>query len=139
MNSNLSGPPPARTQSIQPNGTTMTEHRQKRGLRRATGGCRVNYCFCTLDDDGRVVIQEERTCSGDVAALVYARSLAPYQTIEIWDGAFRVAHIEKGEDPLQVSEGTSGVGFEFFRQTCRRIMLQGARGKALAQQPGYVR
>jgi hypothetical protein len=44
--------------------------------------------------------QEDRECAGDLGALVYARRLAPYRTIEIWDGPCRVAYIPKGEDPL---------------------------------------
>ncbi len=86
---------------------------QRRGSRSADSVCRVPYRFFYLDDAGRVVVREDRECKGDVAALAYAKSLTPYRTIEIWDGAFRVAHIAKGEDPLDVYDSTSGWQWSF--------------------------
>jgi len=109
----MSATPSVRAPSIQPNGTNMPQAGKRRASHRPTERCRVNYSFFSLDGAGRIVIQEERECSGDVAALVYARSLALYQTIEIWDGAFRVAHIAKGENPLKACESTSGWKWEF--------------------------
>ena len=91
----------------------MTKIGRRRGSRSANGACSVSYDFFHLDDAGRIVIREDRQCKGDVAALAYARSLSPYRTIEIWDGAFRVAHIVKGEDPLDVYDSTSGWHWSF--------------------------
>ena len=91
----------------------MARMGQRRGLRSADGVCRVPYRFFYLNDAGRVVVREDRECKGDVAALAYAKSLAPYRTIEIWDGTFRVAHIVKGEDPLDVYDSTSGWHWSF--------------------------
>jgi hypothetical protein len=64
------------------------------------GMCRVLYQFRYLSDGGCMTSHEDRECAGDLGALVYARRLAPYRTIEIWDGPCRVAYIPKGEDPL---------------------------------------
>jgi len=91
----------------------MTKLGRRRGSRSANGIRSVSYDFFHLDDAGRVVVREDRDCKGDVAALVYARTLAPYRAIEIWDGAFRVAHIAKGEDPLDVYDSTSGWHWSF--------------------------
>ena len=91
----------------------MAKMGQRRGSRSANGGCSVSYDFFHLDDAGRVVIHEDRECKGDVAALAYAKSLAAYRTIEIWDGTFRVAHIVKGENPLDVYDSTSGWQWSF--------------------------
>lgn len=62
----------------------------------------TNYRFCYLDGAGRIVNREERECVGELGALEYARALSPYQAIEIWDGTYRVAHIRKGDDPLEI-------------------------------------
>ena len=91
----------------------MAKMGQRRGSSSANGVCSVPYRFFYLNDAGRVVVREDRECKGDVAALAYARSLSPYRTIEIWDGAFRVAHIVKGENPLDVYDSTSGWHWSF--------------------------
>jgi hypothetical protein len=64
------------------------------------GMCRVLYQSRYLSDDGCMTSHEDRECAGDLCALVHARRLAPYRTIEIWDGPCRVARIPKSEDPL---------------------------------------
>lgn len=68
----------------------------------------ICYRFCYLNEAGNIANCEDRECAGDLAALVYARSLARYQTIEIWDGTYRVAHIAKGEDPLKIDGRAAG-------------------------------
>ncbi len=82
----------------------MTQTLQRRGSSPARGVREICYRFRYLNEAGRVVNCEDRKCAGDLAALVYARSLAPYHTVEIWDGARCVAYIVRGEDPLRIDD-----------------------------------
>lgn len=90
------------------NGCAMTQAGQRCGSNPADGAREVCYRFCYLNEAGNIANCEDRECAGDLAALVYARSLARYQTIEIWDGTYRVAHIAKGEDPLKIHGRAAG-------------------------------
>jgi len=63
---------------------------------------KISYRFCLLTDAGSITNCEIHACAGHLAALVYARSLAVYQTVEVWDGSHLVAHIARGEDPIKI-------------------------------------
>lgn len=95
------------------NGYAMTQAGQRCGSNPANAAREVCYRFCYLNEAGNIANREDRECAGDLAALVYARSLARYQTIEIWDGTYRVAHIAKGEDPLKIDGRVSGWHWRF--------------------------
>jgi hypothetical protein len=94
-------------------GAGLIEARQRRGSSSANGVRQVCYRFCYLNEAGNIANCEDRECAGDLAALVYARGLAQYRTIEIWDGRYRVAHIAKGEDPLRIGDRTADWHWSF--------------------------
>jgi len=66
-----------------------------------------SYRF-TFRSDGKKQYSTDHQFKDDLDALDAARLLSEYFSIEIWDGAKLIAHVKKGNEPLNAQDPSSG-------------------------------
>jgi VCBS repeat-containing protein len=62
----------------------------------------------TFHADGKAQYSTDHQFEDDLDALDAARLLSDLFSIEIWDGARLIAHVKKGNEPLNAQDPVSG-------------------------------